>query len=112
MNGDLENEFEAGPVNVTGTPDRIWLNLGDFSYAGLAPYADVPFKDLDEVSWSDMAHDRDDVEYVRADTVTPGLSMAMAVRLCAAAVQACPPECQNAVSDAVTAALTEALNGA
>ena len=102
-------EFESHQVCVTGAPESIWLNLGDFSHARLEPYAEVPFGELEEVSWSDMAHDADDIEYVRADTVQRGVSMEIAVRLCMAATQACPVEYGGAVSSAITNELIKAL---
>jgi hypothetical protein len=58
-----ESDIDPPEPVCTGAPERIWLVVGDLDQ-------DCKFDDLDEVTWCSDQVCNQDIEYVRADTVT------------------------------------------
>lgn len=63
--GSAEPVAQPNP-NFATFPERVWLNVGDCNEHELAE-----FSHHHEISWSDSAMDKFDVEYVRADLSAP-----------------------------------------
>lgn len=57
------DDIDPPPPKCTGAPERIWLVIGDLDQ-------DCKFDDLAEVTWCSDQVGNQDIEYVRADTVT------------------------------------------